>query len=1068
MSNPTNKIDEALYSRQLLALGRDAMNKMTRSSVLISCAGNFSGLGVEVAKCIILAGVNRVAIHSVTDILTYKDLGSNYYTQNEDVGNPVFQKTIKSLESLNSNVLVDIEKYLTVKTVMNYQCIVFCDYNVHTLLFWNRICRQHNIKFIMLQTYGLAGNIFCDFGDQYIVDDIDGETLKTGIIIKINNNRLSTSEPHKLYSGDIVELEENSKYLVRAYSATEFELREFKEDYRNYSSEQLQMKAMGSPVLGIPDQVPQNMMFRQIKLPTTIRFKSLEESLLDPEYVMFDTVIWDMPKILNIFMKALSMWRIDNRCVFDDQTHVKDVWETFPISDDDYRSLQRYISQEIRFSRPKNKFVVSDHIDQIFKKLAMTCMGRICGVDAVLGAMGAQEVIKAVSNKFTPTRQFLHFEALNILPDNYVQYRTENPCMFEPRNDRYDAQTVIFGRDYVDCLRKKNAFVVGAGAIGCEHIKNFSMMGLNQITITDMDHIENSNLNRQFLFRREDIGQPKSVTVAKKAKQINPETHVIAHENKVGKETIKVYDWKFFDKIDVVASALDNVDARLFVDSLCVRYSKPLLESGTLGTQGSVQSIIPYLTESYGSLQDPPEQSIAVCTLKLFPYKFEHVVQYARDLFEGFFNRIPLNLIKVRDTPDHLNQMTPTDLMTMYEDMVTITKGCKNFKYCINLAYKQWHILFRDVINQLISKYPEDHKDEDHILFWSGNKMFPQQFCFNTEDQTHMDFIVYFSHVWADMIGIPVDKRYSVEKRERYKKFLARLNPPPEVVCKDVSQNPATNKKPVKDSLDSDPEKLISKIKGLVSTNTDSLTNVKAIDFEKDDDSNHHIDFVTAFANIRALNYRIEPRDRLATKGIAGKIIPAIATTTSVVSGLVALEMYKVFYDDMLKTTDEHKSYNSLQRFRYGSFNLAVQSFGFSESNPPKHILINGKHHDIWTKHAVDPDQTLGEFIDEWNDIGVERIVDGKKQSNIMGIDFIAADTGIIYSNMMDVMDTDDSNDNIRHKTFRNLISDMNKEIEGDHYLTLSLEEIDPDDCQEFDSNQNTDTMISIRVSLRD
>ena len=68
---------------------------------------------------------------------------------------------------------------------------------------------------------------------------------------------------------------------------------------------------------------------------------------------------------------------------------------------------------------------------------------------------------------------------------------------------------------------------------------------------------------------------------------------------------------------------------------------------------------------------------------------------------------------------------------------------------------------------------------------------------------------------------------------------------------------------------------------------------LKTIQFEKDDDTNHHIDFIAAVANLRARNYKIEEATRLKVKFIAGKIIPAIATTTAMVVGAVGFEIIK-------------------------------------------------------------------------------------------------------------------------------------------------------------------------------
>lgn len=69
---------------------------------------------------------------------------------------------------------------------------------------------------------------------------------------------------------------------------------------------------------------------------------------------------------------------------------------------------------------------------------------------------------------------------------------------------------------------------------------------------------------------------------------------------------------------------------------------------------------------------------------------------------------------------------------------------------------------------------------------------------------------------------------------------------------------------------------------------------IQPLEFEKDDDSNLHMDYIVACSNLRATNYKIQTADRHTSKLIAGKIIPAIATATSVVAGFATLELYKL------------------------------------------------------------------------------------------------------------------------------------------------------------------------------
>lgn len=365
----------------------------------------------------------------------------------------------------------------------------------------------------------------------------------------------------------------------------------------------------------------------QVKMPKTVSFKPLAEAERQPEFVLTDWSKFDHPQNINIAFTAQSRF------------NVKFSRNPRPWSAEDaaeFLVLCKERAQELGVEEIKESLL------GIFSK---TAEGDLCPVNAVIGGISAQEVMKACSGKFSPIMQFLSFDAIECLPED-LSGLTEEEC--KPIGSRYDSQIAVFGKQFQEKLGSLRYFIVGAGAIGCELLKNFAMMGIGagpegELIVTDMDLIEKSNLNRQFLFRPHDVQSPKSRVAAAAVKKMNPQLNVKYHETRVGSETENVYDDEFFGRLSGVANALDNVEARNYMDRRCVYYRLPLLESGTLGTMGNIQVVVPHLTESYSSSQDPPERSIPICTLKNFPNAIEHTLQWARDMFEGVFTQNPQN-----------------------------------------------------------------------------------------------------------------------------------------------------------------------------------------------------------------------------------------------------------------------------------------------------------------------------------------------------------------------------------------------------------------------------------------
>ncbi|XP_025206612.1 ubiquitin-like modifier-activating enzyme 1 [Melanaphis sacchari] len=921
-NNGVEEIDEGLYSRQLYVLGHEAMRKMATSDVLISGLG---GLGVEVAKNVILGGVKSVTLHDSV-VCTYSDLSSQFYLTESDIGKNRAEISCPKLGELNS--YVPVKAYtgiLSESYLKQFKVVVLTETTLDEQLRISEITHQNDIALIVGDTRGVFAQVFCDFGEDFTVIDTTGENPISVMVAGVTKEEQGVvtcldESRHGFEDGDYVTFQE-------VQGMTEIN-----------GCKPKKITVLGPYTFSIGDTTSYSDYVKggiatQVKMPKKLNFKSLKNSIVEPEYLISDFGKFDRPSQLHLaFMTFHKFVSVNGRL-------------PIPWSSDDADEFLKLT---------KNVNTDSIELDvNLIKRFSKVCAGNINPMTSFIGGIVAQEVMKSCSGKFSPIFQWLYFDATESLPEEVTEEDAK------PIGNRYDGQVSIYGRKFQSALGNLKYFVVGAGAIGCELLKNFAIMGVGcgngKIYVTDMDLIEKSNLNRQFLFRAQDVQTSKSETAAKAIKRMNPHVNVEPQTNRVCPETEPVYNDTFFENLDGVANALDNVDARIYMDRRCVFYKKPLLESGTLGTKGNTQVVIPNLTESYSTSQDPPEKSIPICTLKNFPNAIEHTLQWARDLFEGLYKQTPENVKQFLEDPtfvDRTNRLPglqPVEIMDSVR--ASVAERPKNVDDCIEWARKHFEDQFTNQIKQLLFNFPPDQTTSSGQPFWSGPKRCPKPIIFDVNNSLHLDYILTAANLRAETYNIN-------QIRDRvYVANVVSSVKVPEFVPKSGVRIAENDSQITNGSSNYDQSKLNKIQKDLPPA--DSLKNLKIVplEFEKDDDDNLHIDFIVAASNLRATNYGIQPADRHRSKLIAGKIIPAIATTTSVVAGLVCQEFIKLA-----------QGLKDLEKFKNGFVNLALPFFGFSEPL----LAPKSKYYDIewtlWDRFEVEGELTLNEFLNYFKD----------------------------------------------------------------------------------------------------
>ncbi|SPO22698.1 related to ubiquitin-like protein activating enzyme [Ustilago trichophora] len=427
---------------------------------------------------------------------------------------------------------------------------------------------------------------------------------------------------------------------------------------------------------------------------------------------------------------------------------------------------------------------------------------------------------------------------------------------------RYALAQSILGDEAFKFTNTAKVLVVGAGGIGCELLKNLVLTGFGNIEIIDLDTIDLSNLNRQFLFQKQHIKKPKSLVAKQTASSFNPLPNIVAYHANIKEPRFGV---AYFQSFDLVMNALDNLDARRWVNQMCIAADVPLIESGTTGFQGQVQPIRRGLTECYDCVPKPTPKTFPVCTIRSTPSTPIHCIVWAKSwLFTQLFG-----------ADDETEDQELDKAIADGEDAQEIDSLRKEARE------------MRDIRASLVEAAKNGDQDAVRAV---------AERIFNKVYKNDIERLLGMEEMWTHRPVKPVPLVYQdalsgVPAVDSTDSTASTAPQDPSASAPDAaSTTNGANASKLKDqrtlTLKDNVELFLSSVSSLAIRAAADLT--QPLSFDKDDED--ALDFVTASSNLRSIVYHIDRKTRFEVKQMAGNIIPAIASTNAIIAGLLALQ----------------------------------------------------------------------------------------------------------------------------------------------------------------------------------
>jgi ubiquitin-like 1-activating enzyme E1 B len=444
----------------------------------------------------------------------------------------------------------------------------------------------------------------------------------------------------------------------------------------------------------------------------------------------------------------------------------------------------------------------------------------------------------------------------------------------------YAALEATLGKPLLEKIQTSKILLVGSGGIGCELLKNLALSGFRYVEVIDLDTIDVSNLNRQFLFRSQHVGKSKcevACSVAQNMVPVNKETakYIPHHGNVCDNSKFNV---QYVSGFALVLNALDNVTARRRVNRLCLAANVPLVEAGTTGYLGQVKVIDKASNLAcYECATQETQKVYPICTIRSTPSMPVHTIVWAKELYKLLFGAVAESML--------------------FED----PNGEEPSTYMAAVAE------YRALLEK---KAPKESLTKAAVA------------------------------VLTHLCTTEINKQLSMDRYKTAKTVPTALDPA--VIEASLSLEAPTKRASYKTTdVWSQADCIAEFISCLADTDDHPAPLLES--FDKDDML--AMKLVTAGSNLRSDIFGIEPLQSFySAKGIAGNIVPAIATTNAIVAGLQVLQVFHILREQLEGregTLGEVCKYVDCLRNKMGRPGYFLSSSKLDQPNPKCFVCRN-------------------------------------------------------------------------------------------------------------------------------